>query len=97
METRPADAERERGRDALFADDSDRTGAESERGEIVALVRTRWPATTGRQKEEVRALLIGVTKETPMAFSPMVRLELIHPATLGQAVISCLNILRNYN
>jgi len=96
MQAGPADAEPERGRNPLVAGDSDGTDAKPERGQALALVGAGRTAAAGRQEEEVRALLVGVTKETTVRIGPIVGRELIHPATLGQAAIPCLTNPGNY-
>jgi hypothetical protein len=64
MEARPTDPESERRRDPLVPGNPDAMCAEADLDQAAPGVRSRWPATAGREEQEAGTFLIRVTKET---------------------------------
>ena len=85
MQARPAGTEGEGRGDALAERGADTTDPKSQRGQIFADPWSRRPSATGRQEEEARALLVGMTERT----SVWVGAYACHPATLRISLVSC--------
>ena len=66
VEARPADPEGQGRGDALRHARSGRTGSGSAARSGPPPIWSRWSSAAGRQEQEARSLLVGVTEESPM-------------------------------
>lgn len=97
MEARPAGPESEGRGDALLPGDADAPDAKSKPDEIGTLASSWRPTASGRQEEETRPFLIGVTEETTVRLGTVPDRELIHAPTLGRVVHQRLTNPGNYS
>jgi NADPH:quinone reductase-like Zn-dependent oxidoreductase len=96
VQARPADAEGQGGGDALVTCHPHAARPEAKLRETRAELIRRWPASSGREEQEVRAFLVGVSEEAPVGILPVVGLERIHSGTLRRVPHPCLTNPGNY-
>jgi hypothetical protein len=72
-------------------------GPEAKGGDIRPLKHARRPPTAGGQEQEPRTLLVRVAEQSTLGVRPLLRLDVVHPATLERSIGLCLTNPGNYN